>query len=75
MRRRRDHVLSDKEEALLARAGEMAASPDDIYSMLADADLRFPDAVDQDGGRHPGHPRHLYPLMQSYDRTPAQIRV
>ena len=34
IRRRREHVLSDKEEAILAAAGEMAASPDDIYSML-----------------------------------------
>ena len=49
IRRRREHVLSDKEEAILAAAGEMAASPDDIYSMLNDADLKFPDAVDKDG--------------------------
>ena len=69
VRRRRDHVLSDKEEALLAAAGEMAASPDDIYSMLADADLRFPDAVDQDGKRHPVTHGTYIPLMQSYDRT------
>ena len=48
IRRRREHVLSDKEEAILAAAGEMAASPDDIYSMLNDADLKFPDAVDKD---------------------------
>src|SRR5699024_7448793 len=51
VRRRKEHVLSDKEEALLAAAGEMAASPDDIYSMLNDADLTFPDAADKDGNR------------------------
>ena len=51
IRRRREHVLSDKEEAILAAAGEMAASPDDIYSMLSDADLKFPDAVDKDGSK------------------------
>ena len=69
IRRRREHVLSDKEEAILAAAGEMAASPDDIYSMLNDADLRFPDAVDKDGKAHPVTHGTFIPLMQSYDRV------
>lgn len=69
IRRRREHVLSDKEEAILAAAGEMAASPDDIYSMLSDADLKFPDAVDKDGSKHPVTHGTFIPLMQSYDRV------
>lgn len=69
IRRRREHVLSDKEEAILAAAGEMAASPDDIYSMLNDADLKFPDAVDKDGNKHPVTHGTFIPLMQSYDRV------
>lgn len=69
IRRRREHVLSDKEEAILAAAGEMAASPDDIYSMLNDADLKFPDAVDKDGVAHPVTHGTFIPLMQSYDRV------
>ena len=69
IRRRREHVLSDKEEASLAAAGEMAASPDDIYSMLNDADLKFPDAVDKDGSKHPVTHGTFIPLMQSYDRV------
>ena len=69
IRRRREHVLSDKEEAILAAAGEMAASPDDIYSMLNDADLKFPDAVDKDGSKHPVTHGTFIPLMQSYDRV------
>ena len=69
IRRRRKHVLSDKEEAILAAAGEMAASPDDIYSMLNDADLKFPDAVDKDGSKHPVTHGTFIPLMQSYDRV------
>lgn len=75
IRRRREHVLSDKEEAILAAAGEMAASPDDIYSMLNDADLKFPDAVDKDGNKHPVTHGTFIPLMQSYDRrAPASPR-
>ena len=69
VRRRKEHVLSDKEEALLAAAGEMSASPDDIYSMLNDADLTFPDAVDKDGNKHPVTHGTYIPLMQSYDRV------
>ena len=69
IRRRREHVLSDKEEAILAAAGEMAASPDDIYSMLSDADLKFPDATDKDGNKHPVTHGTFIPLMQSYDRV------
>ena len=69
IRRRREHVLSDKEEAILAAAGEMAASPDDIYSMLNDADLKFPDAVDKDASKHPVTHGTFIPLMQSYDRV------
>lgn len=69
VRRRKEHVLSDKEEALLAAAGEMAAAPDDVFSMLNDADLKFPDAVDKDGNKHPVTHGTYIPLMQSYDRT------
>jgi oligoendopeptidase F len=42
------HVLGESEEALLAQAGEMAAQPGLAFTMLNDADLRFPDAVDAD---------------------------
>lgn len=69
VRRRKEHVLSDKEEALLAAAGEMAAAPDDVFSMLNDADLQFPDAIDKDGNKHPVTHGTYIPLMQSYDRT------
>jgi len=52
MRRRKAHTLSATEEKLLAAAGEMAGAPSDIYSMFADADLTFPDAIDSSGNPH-----------------------
>ena len=52
-RRLKEHTLSAAEERLLASAGEMAQAPGDIYGMLADADLTFPDAVDADGNKLP----------------------
>lgn len=69
VRRRASHILSDREESILAAAGEMAQSPDEIYSMLNDADLTFPDAVDAQGDAHPVTHGTYVPLMQSPDRA------
>ena len=52
MRRRKAHVLSAAEEKLLAAAGEMAQTPDNVYGMFADADIKFPDALDSEGKAH-----------------------
>ena len=53
LRRRKAHTLSAAEEKLLAAAGEMSQAPDTIYGSLTDADMKFPDAVDADGNKHP----------------------
>lgn len=67
--RRKEHTLSPAEEALLASAGEMAAQPDNIYSMFADADLTFADAVDSQGEKHPVTHGTYGPLLYSQDRV------
>lgn len=67
--RKRDHVLEPAEEELLARAGEMAASPDNIFSLFNDADLVFDDAVDSEGGAHPVTHGTFVPLLMSSDRS------
>ena len=69
VRRRKAHVLSPKEEALLAAAGEMAESPHQAYNLFVNADLKFPDAVDAQGNRHPLTAGQLVTLLQSPDRT------
>ena len=53
VRRMREHTLTPEGEALLAAAGQMGQSPDDIFSFLNDADMRFPDAADSQGEAHP----------------------
>ena len=53
IRSKRAHILSDAEEKLLAAAGEMSQAPDSVYSVFADADLKFPSATDKDGNSHP----------------------
>lgn len=67
--RQREHLLSPAEEALLASAGEMAAQPGNIYSLMSDADLTFPDALDSQGTKHPVTHGTYIPLMESPDRT------
>ena len=69
VRRLKAHVLSAAEEALLAAAGEMARSPDDIGSMLRNADLRFPDVADGEGSTHPLTAGTFVPLLESADRV------
>ena len=68
IRRHAEHVLSPAEERLLAMSGETAQCPDDIYSKFADADLRFPDAVDQDGKSYPLSQGTYIKFLQSEDR-------
>lgn len=66
---RREHVLSPAEEKLLAAAGDMANQPDNIFSLLNDADLTFPDAHDAKGAAYPVTHGSYIPLMMSADRT------
>lgn len=65
--RLRDHVLSPAEEKLLASAGDMASQPGTIFSLLNDADLAFPDALDAEGTPHPVTHGSYVPLMMSTD--------
>ncbi len=69
IRRRRAHILSEAEERIMALTGEMAGSPDNIFSMFNDADLKFPDAVDKDGNAHQVTHGSYIPLVQSSDRV------
>lgn len=69
LRRCKDHVLSDAEEKLLALAGDVTSSPENIFSMFSDADLKFPDAANKDGTLHQVTHGSYIPLVQSPDRV------
>lgn len=69
IRRRRAHILSEAEERIMALTGEMSGSPDNIFSMFNDADLKFPDAIDMDGNAHQVTHGSYIPLVQSSDRV------
>jgi len=47
--RQRKHVLSEKEEAIIASAGNVFRGASDVFNMLTDADLKFPEIKDEDG--------------------------
>ncbi|WP_456275857.1 oligoendopeptidase F [Bacillus sp. AK128] len=47
--RTRPHVLSAKEEALLAKASDVTSTPSTTFGMLNNADLKFPAIKDETG--------------------------
>lgn len=49
MLRGQEHTLDAEKEELLAAAGDMAEAPDDIFSVLMNADMKYPDIVLEDG--------------------------
>jgi len=49
MSRNRPHVRSAEVEAILAAAGEITETPDSIFSMIDNADLKLPTLTDEEG--------------------------
>lgn len=47
--REAEHMLSAREESLLAAVGEVTAGPSQIFDMLNDADLKFGTVTDDEG--------------------------
>lgn len=49
VRRMKDHILSSDEEKLLSQAADLGDAPGSISSMLSNADMEFPDVIDENG--------------------------
>ncbi|OMF19582.1 oligoendopeptidase F [Paenibacillus sp. FSL H7-0331] len=49
MIREKQHILSKSEEALLAQVGNLSQAPSTIFSMLNNADLKFPKVKNEHG--------------------------
>ena len=69
LRRMKAHILSPAEEKLLASSGEMGQAPQNIYSMLTNADMKFPDALDSQGKSHPISQGTFVLCQESSDRV------
>ena len=67
--RKKDHVLSAKEESLLAQMGEMAEASHNIFSMLDNADIKFPIIKDEKGEDVQITHGNFIPFMESKDRN------
>ena len=66
--RQKPHILSAAEEQLIARAGEIAQAPANIFKMLNNADLTFSPITGEDGNEvQVSHGRYIQ-LMESKDR-------
>ena len=63
------HVLSEKEEGLIAAFTEVLSSPGKVADNLQDADLKFEDAVDKDGNGHQLTQSNYILLQMSGDRV------
>ena len=72
LRRHKDHVLSQVEEKLLAATGEMGQTADNVYGMLTNADMKFEDALDCNGQKHPLSQATFARLLESEDRVLRQ---
>ncbi|HOB19962.1 MAG TPA: M3 family metallopeptidase, partial [Candidatus Atribacteria bacterium] len=70
--RRRVHTLSASEEMILAMAGEVAAAPGNIYTMLNNADMRFPTIRDENGNEVELTKGSYIQFMESRDRRVRQ---
>ncbi len=68
-RRRKAHTLSAAEERLLAAASEICQMPDNAFGALNDADMKYPDAVDAEGKKHPLSSGTFVSLEESGDRA------
>lgn len=68
MNRQRPHVLSEKEEALLAQAAEVMDASSNTFGALNNADLRFPTITDENGEEvEVTHGRYIR-FLESEDR-------
>lgn len=69
MLRGQEHTLDAEKEELLAAAGDMAEAPDDIFSVLMNADMKYPDMVLEDGTHLPLTNSTYISYMESPDRA------
>ena len=66
--RQKSHILSAREESILAQIGEFSNAPQKIFSMLDNADLKFPNITDETGKEIQVTHGNFIPLMESKDR-------
>ncbi|AZR72095.1 oligoendopeptidase F [Anoxybacter fermentans] len=64
----REHVLSPELEKVLAMTSELANAPSQIFTMIDDADIKYPCVKDEDGNEVELTKGRFLKFMQSKDR-------
>ena len=67
--RQKKHILSNKEEAIMAQMSELSGSTNDIFTMLNNADITFEPAEDSKGKLHEVTHGSYIKLMKNQDRV------
>jgi oligoendopeptidase F len=68
VRRTRSHTRSPEVESLLAELGDVTDAPEEVFSMLANADMDFPTVEGPDGDSHEITRSNFQTLMRNPDR-------
>lgn len=66
--RQKKHILSPREEELLALAGQVRSTPYNAYNLLVNADLKFPKIKDEEGREVELDDSAYYLYMRANDR-------
>lgn len=67
--RQREHVLSEAEEALLAKAADALSTADNVFVMFDNADLKFPTIRDEEGRKTELSNGRYSRFLESHDRN------
>lgn len=68
----KQHILTQKEEELLSRAGDMAATPATVFDVLSTTELKFPQIIDETGEEVELSEGRFYGFLRSSDRCVRQ---
>ena len=66
--REREHILSHELEELLAHTGEITSTPENVFALLTDADMPFPNILDENGSSSELTEERWYRFSRSADR-------
>ena len=67
--RKKAHILDPEKEELLAKAGELAETPSNVFAMFNNADITFPEITDEEGEKKKLTVGTYISYMESRDRT------
>ena len=66
--RQKAHILSQPEENIMAQMSEVTGATNDIFTMLNNADMKFPEITDEDGDKVAVTHGNYITFMESHDR-------